>query len=89
MGVRETVTDRRNVFVEVVARSATEVEATSDALREIGLEIATVVRDRVVEPWNPSEAACEDEGEAAGEGDVAGAEDEADAEGETGVGDEN
>lgn len=52
--VRETLTGKRNVFIEVVAEDTTDVVRISDAIHELGLavESSEILRQRRVQPFN-------------------------------------
>ncbi len=52
--VREMLTDRRNIHVEVVGTSTEDITRITDALHELGLTInsSEIMRQRRVQPFN-------------------------------------
>lgn len=52
--VRETLTGRRNLYVEAVGTSTSDVTRISDAIHELGLEIESseIMKQRRVQPFN-------------------------------------
>lgn len=52
--VRETLTGKRNLFVEVVAEDTTDVVRISDAIHDLGLSVESseILRQRRVQPFD-------------------------------------
>lgn len=52
--LRETMTGRRNIHVEIVATSTTDISRISDAIHELGLEIESseLMKRREMQPFN-------------------------------------
>lgn len=52
--VREMMTGRRNIHVEIVATSTTDVTRITDAIHELGLEIESseLIKQRKIQPFN-------------------------------------
>lgn len=52
--VRETLTGRRNLFIEVVADNTTDVVRISDAIHDLGLSVESseILRQRRVQPFD-------------------------------------
>lgn len=52
--VRETLTGRRNIHVEVVATSTSDISRMTDSVHELGLEIESseIMKQRRIQPFN-------------------------------------
>jgi len=52
--VRETLTGRRNVYVESIGTSTTDITRISDAIHNLGLEIESseILKQRRTQPFN-------------------------------------
>lgn len=68
--VRETLTGRRNIYVEVVGTSTTDITRMTDAIHELGLEIESseIMKQREVQPFNHFQYEGELVGEESDEG---------------------
>lgn len=54
VNVRETLTGRRNLFVEVIADDTSDMVRISDGIHDLGLEVESseILRQRRVQPFN-------------------------------------
>ena len=52
--IREMMTGRRNIHVEVVATDTTDISRISDAIHELGLQIESseLMKKRIMQPFN-------------------------------------